>query len=437
MPKYKGDLTRALYITGDDLDKFLLNHKIGEVVKYPEYISTTSKKEFVMHGNIFINIKNTENGRDISKINQEEREVLYERGSEFIIKNIQRISYNKYKIDMEELKLTSKEKAISELAQELQEVTDKVDRENIPWEDKANETIIVKAEAPPLLYGNPDIKHLSKKETGNLEDPLRKEANRFSDSILIYGAGPDENGNKNRDKLVLEVKTNEKNPLIADSFLDNFNSHHIPEDRENEYMTDDLKKLVNLLKNDRLISQEVLNDISKYKESIDEMFLTNKVSPELNKEILEEFIKNPEIKNIFNKIEKLNNELEFNKDNQDEVIEKIEEEYKNFFSKKTIYIADKILTTGGKIYFTLDGVATDFIDSKLTFNQEKLEKILFDRNSEFYNKVTSEELRFLYNNHLKNPNLKFIINRQVVDTSALFSFDETKITNTENKYKWW
>lgn len=103
-PKYKGDLSRILYITGPDLKKFLLEHKTGEKVKYSEYISTTSKKEHVMYGNIFITIKNSENGRDISKINPQEQEVLYERGSEFIVKEIKRISYNNYKIELEEVK---------------------------------------------------------------------------------------------------------------------------------------------------------------------------------------------------------------------------------------------------------------------------------------------------------------------------------------------
>ena len=103
-PKYKGDLSRILYITGSDLKKFLLEHKTGEKVKYSEYISTTSKKEHVMYGNIFITIKNSENGRDISKINPQEQEVLYERGSEFIVKEIKRISYNNYKIELEEVK---------------------------------------------------------------------------------------------------------------------------------------------------------------------------------------------------------------------------------------------------------------------------------------------------------------------------------------------
>lgn len=95
--------------------------------------------------------------------------------------------------------------------------------------------------------------------------------------------------------------------------------------------------------------------------------------------------------------------------------DKIEENYKVFFSNKTITLADKVLNSGGKIYFSLDGIGTSTDINGMTYlDKDKLKDILFNKDSKFYNTITSQELRFLYKNHLNNNGLKFLVNKQVI-----------------------
>lgn len=90
MPRYNGILSRSLYF-GDKLavDKFLENFEIGNKISFDEYISTTYAKElYNPDGEVQIFIKDAKNGRDVTSMNKQELEVLYERKSEFIVRNV-------------------------------------------------------------------------------------------------------------------------------------------------------------------------------------------------------------------------------------------------------------------------------------------------------------------------------------------------------------
>lgn len=287
------------------------------------------------------------------------------------------------------------------------------------------------------------IEHKFKKETGNLEDPYLPEYPSFAENVLIYGASENESG-LNRDELVLSAKTNGKGPLVADAFLDSFNSHRIPED-SSEYATEDYKKLMEALEEKGInMDDSTIRSIVAYKpadEDIEDICYTDKVNTESNVEILKELLKNEEVVKSLEEIDRLNKEISTNKNLNEgkffelssedrflELSEEIEQHYKIFFKYKTILIADKTLKNGGKIYFVLNGVATS-TDSKnkIYFDENKLENILFNKEYPHYNSVTSEELRFLFKNYKNNKNLKFLINGQVIDLSDFF-------TKLDNKY---
>lgn len=295
------------------------------------------------------------------------------------------------------------------------------------------------------------IEHKFKKETGNLEDPYLPEYPNFAENVLIYGASENESG-LNRDELVLSVKTNGKGPLVADAFLDSFNSHRIPED-SSEYATEDYKKLMEALEEKGInMDDSTIRSIVAYKptdENIEDICYTDKVNIESNVEILKELLKNEEVVKSLEEIDRLNKEISTNKNLNEgkffelssedrflELSEEIEQHYKIFFKYKTILIADKTLKNGGKIYFVLNGIATS-TDSKnkIYFDENKFKNILFNKDYPHYNSVTSEELRFLFKNYKNNKNLKFLINGQVIDLSDFFIKLDNKYANLKNDLK--
>ncbi|MGL4865828.1 MAG: hypothetical protein ACRC4T_22250 [Cetobacterium sp.] len=260
-----------------------------------------------------------------------------------------------------------------------------------------------------------------KSTTGNLEDPRAVSKPDFKDVNLIYGARSNE-AEENRDKLVLTVKTNKEAPLIADSYLDTLNTYRIKDDYV--YMTKDLKNIIESLNenNRNDLNEEILKKALEYKKSdeISEKYLSlDKVNENSNLEIMKELLKKEEVVKSLKEIKKISDLIESNskltESEIDGLEEKIEKEYEKFFTYKTITIAEKVLNSGGKIYFTLDTVATSRDEQgKLYLDTEKLESVLFDSSSEHYSTITSQELRVMYENYLENPGLKFLIDGQVI-----------------------
>ncbi|UWD48768.1 minor capsid protein [Clostridioides difficile] len=84
IPNYKGDVNRSLYFF-DEKEKidFLNKHQMGKEIVYNEYISTSSKGEYNLSGQVELNIIST-NGKDIRKYNPQEAEILFKRNSKFI-----------------------------------------------------------------------------------------------------------------------------------------------------------------------------------------------------------------------------------------------------------------------------------------------------------------------------------------------------------------
>ena len=89
MPTYEGNLQRSLlFYSDEDVKEFMNRHTIGNKVTYDEYISTTKGETYNTEGQVQIYIQDTKNGKDISALNDGEKEILYKRNSSFLIVNV-------------------------------------------------------------------------------------------------------------------------------------------------------------------------------------------------------------------------------------------------------------------------------------------------------------------------------------------------------------
>lgn len=89
MPTYEGNLQRSLlFYSDEDVKEFMNRHTIGNKVTYDEYISTTKGETYNPEGQVQIYIQDTKNGKDISALNDGEKEILYKRNSSFLIVNV-------------------------------------------------------------------------------------------------------------------------------------------------------------------------------------------------------------------------------------------------------------------------------------------------------------------------------------------------------------
>ncbi|MDE6885786.1 MAG: hemagglutinin repeat-containing protein [Helicobacteraceae bacterium] len=89
-----------------------------------------------------------------------------------------------------------------------------------------------------------------------------------------------------------------------------------------------------------------------------------------------------------------------------------------FFYNKTISVLDNTINNGGKIYFTLDGIVNEIYNDWSVSNDinfSKLEEALFDKSSQYYNSITSQELRYVYDNYRDHPNIKFFIGDHIIE----------------------
>ncbi|MFL8798942.1 MULTISPECIES: hypothetical protein [Clostridioides] len=66
-------------------------YKLGEIVTNYDYTSTTKGSTYNPEGQVQMYILNSQKGKDVSKYNPKEQEVLYKRGSRFRVIEIERI----------------------------------------------------------------------------------------------------------------------------------------------------------------------------------------------------------------------------------------------------------------------------------------------------------------------------------------------------------
>lgn len=282
-----------------------------------------------------------------------------------------------------------------------------------------------------------EIEHLPNK-VNNLESPKEAQTNLGNNS-LIYGL---KNGREELIHRANAADKQKKNAILADSYIGDLNLGF-----EFSRLSDFASKV-----NAGKVTDADIDAIANYKDLGAENALAsssrsriNAANTEDNKKIITELLKNETAVNALKKMDDLNQQerkllMEVKKienidvdnpqkskqnteaenkliDEYNSVKEKINKTRVDFFAEKTKLIAKETLEGGGKLYFSLDGVATDtmkYDKNKTNVDFDKL-KDLFDSNNPYYDAVTSKELRYLYDNYRDNPNLKFTIKDHVIE----------------------
>ena len=100
LPKYTGLVRRSVELDKTELTEFLKVHQIGLTVTYPAYTSVTAGERYNNNSQVELYIY-SQNGKNMIKYNNNEKEVLYKRNSSFIVKEIE-FKNNVYHILLEE-----------------------------------------------------------------------------------------------------------------------------------------------------------------------------------------------------------------------------------------------------------------------------------------------------------------------------------------------
>ena len=105
MPRYEGRVQRSLQFPDDDaVQVFLQEHKVGRVKRYPAYTSmTAADMPYNPNGQVQLVVLHSKHGRDITRYNPNEQEVLYPRGSSFNVRRIERKDDGSYEILLTEV----------------------------------------------------------------------------------------------------------------------------------------------------------------------------------------------------------------------------------------------------------------------------------------------------------------------------------------------
>ncbi|MDO7252575.1 hemagglutinin repeat-containing protein [Helicobacter cappadocius] len=281
----------------------------------------------------------------------------------------------------------------------------------------------------------PKIEHFPTRNK-NLESTLEGDPN-FSNVALVYGLS------SNREILLESIPLEEirKRPLIADDYLEALNANESSEKEKRFY---DFASSVaigskNLLKNIILDYQEPVESprdegINSIPRKDNETIFEHLVSNEAIIKIIKNIDTNKKAMEIIKKIAK-NRDFERLYDvivygiSDSDLTPKEKELYERyvgyataldeerFFGAKTIGVLKNVLDSGGKIYFNLDELVTNyhpFTDKIEDVDLKKLENV-FNFNDEYYESITAEELRYIYQNYRTHPNLKFTVKKQVIE----------------------
>lgn len=87
LPNYNGAVTRSVWINDEDLDYFLKDYRVGELVKHKSYLSTTNGEPYNPEARVQMYIT-SKTGKDIRKYNELEKEILFKREVSFRVKKI-------------------------------------------------------------------------------------------------------------------------------------------------------------------------------------------------------------------------------------------------------------------------------------------------------------------------------------------------------------
>ena len=86
LPHYEGTICRTLHLDpNEDLEKFLGEHRNGDVVKYPAFTSFSKNGLYDDKANVRLYVRKAKRGKDMASVDNGEQEVLYGRNSSFRI----------------------------------------------------------------------------------------------------------------------------------------------------------------------------------------------------------------------------------------------------------------------------------------------------------------------------------------------------------------
>lgn len=102
MNNYEGNVKRSLTLYSDDIDRFMKDYTIGNIVNYKAYTSTTIGETYNPETRVQMFIK-SKNGKDITSYNEGEQEILFMRNSKFVVLDVDRSDDFYINIYMEEV----------------------------------------------------------------------------------------------------------------------------------------------------------------------------------------------------------------------------------------------------------------------------------------------------------------------------------------------
>ena len=102
MPKFTGNVTRSVDIKGEDMDYFLRDYVVGNVIEYKAYTSTTEGEIYNPDVRVQMDILSN-SGRNITKYNKDEQEILFARNSKFRVINVDKSNDFYVRISLKEL----------------------------------------------------------------------------------------------------------------------------------------------------------------------------------------------------------------------------------------------------------------------------------------------------------------------------------------------
>ncbi|WP_286033842.1 hypothetical protein [Fusobacterium necrogenes] len=184
---------------------------------------------------------------------------------------------------------------------------------------------------------------------------------------------------------------------------------------------DGVKRLEELAQKfmERTLTEEDLEDYSNYKvygSSIDIFHAKdtdeNRVSSSSNMDLLKELLGTQLGAQGLQKMYQGMKELQVNPDNQISK-EKYKEGMKEFFDAKMIVTLNKTLDGGAQAYIDMSSFFTTDQDIDL----EKVAEKIYDEDSDMYDSSEAVMLRYILEKHSGNPNVKYMLEGQLIDIS--------------------
>lgn len=256
----------------------------------------------------------------------------------------------------------------------------------------------------------------AEKNNNNLE--TKQISGRLGDVPLVYGTL------RGREELVAAgEKSPNKNNNVVDSYLGELNlgvdfiqlgvfSKKFADGTLNKA---DLERLIHF-------KDSYFDQSTKYTER-----QMSAASPEANAELLTLLLEDKKVQNILREFSHTHEEL-FCAEDRKPVLENFNKLTREFFSIKTKLALEKTFERNGQIYFSLNEIVMDK-EKNVDFNKLK---DIFDEKNPNYHTVTSNELRFTFENYLNHPNLKFLLDKQVIEIPTDIKKEISEIIEQKN-----